>query len=334
MRKPWSLVPSCRGEPEGLHLGQVELGQEGVVEVGDGDRRRAAHRQAIQQISVMGGLLAKEPFLFVEARLGLQLISCRTRTITYSPGLIQGDGLRRMIHFHHRGEDLNGNAFDIVRSGLRRFNSCVKVAEFSAGGHEFQISVERSGGIDSFFAFMTRCEENLRRERAGKPHKFIYPVIEIRQYVFDCLCCAVIEDEAEFVAFVAGAGLGAPGDVFAVGGVGGGEVAAGRGAEGYRLRRWVGEVEGEDLRADADGLHGVDIVSEGELPGVGRECAAATAALQRKGWNVVGIVGREIAYPTALNRNQKEVGALVAGEVVPVAEEQPGEDLRLHLAGG
>ena len=33
-----------------------------------------------------------------------------------------------------------------------------------------------------------------------------------------------------------------------------------------------------------------------------------------------------------LNRDEKEVGTLVAGVVVPVAVEKVGEDLRLYLA--
>ena len=48
-------------------------------------------------------------------------------------------------------------------------------------------------------------------------------------------------------------------------------------------------------------------------------------------WGSLGVRSRTCAV---LYRDQKEMGALVAGEVVPVAVEQVGEDLRLDLAGG
>ncbi len=36
MTKPWSFGAVFGGEPEGLHFGEVELGEEGVVKVGQG----------------------------------------------------------------------------------------------------------------------------------------------------------------------------------------------------------------------------------------------------------------------------------------------------------
>ena len=35
MRKPWTLVPSAAGNQKDSMWGEVELGEEGVVEVGD-----------------------------------------------------------------------------------------------------------------------------------------------------------------------------------------------------------------------------------------------------------------------------------------------------------
>ena len=53
-----------------------------------------------------------------------------------------------------------------------------------------------------------------------------------------------------------------------------------------------------------------------------------------KGGTSWGSLGVRSRTPTVLNRNLKEVGSLVAGEVVPVAIEEVGEDLRLDLAVG
>ena len=64
------------------------------------------------------------------------------------------------------------------------------------------------------------------------------------------------------------------------------------------------------------------------------EMAQSAAAFEREGRHVVGVVGVEIADTAVLDRNQKEMGSLVAGEVVPVAVEEVGEDLRLDLARG
>src|SRR4051812_28892169 len=76
------------------------------------------------------------------------------------------------------------------------------------------------------FAFVARSEVD-RMRIDWSPREFIHPVVELRQQILDGLRFAVVEHQAKLVAFVARAGLGAPGDVLAVGGVGGVEVAAG-----------------------------------------------------------------------------------------------------------
>ena len=85
--------------------------------------------------------------------------------------------------------------------------------------------------------------------------------------------------------------------------------------------------------ADADGRLRVEVLGKGQLLRVGRKGAAAAAAFERKGRNIVGVVGRQVAQRARRDRQQEEMAALVAGEVVPVAIEQMCEDLRLDLAG-
>ena len=139
------------------------------------------------------------------------------------------------------------------------------------------------------FSLVSRGEIDILAIR--RPRKLIHPVVELRQQVFGRLCGAVVEEEAEFVAFVAGAELAAPREVFAVGGVGGVEVAAFGCADLHRLGCGVGEVEGEDVGVGADGGLGVEVLSECQFLGVGREGESA-AALEGEGRDVVGIVGR------------------------------------------
>ena len=95
----------------------------------------------------------------------------------------------------------------------------------------------------------------------------------------------------------------------------------------------IGEVEGEDVGVGADGGLGIEVLSECEFLRVGGD-VESTAAFEREGRDVVRIVRREIADVLRIDGNEEEVRALVAGEVVPVAVEEMGEDLRLYLAGG
>ena len=106
---------------------------------------------------------------------------------------------------------------------------------------------------------------DLRRERIGDPNKLVHPAIKIPQYVLDRLCRAVVEDEAEFVAFIARPRLRTPGEIFAVGRVGGVEVAAEGRAYLHRLGLGVGEVESKDVGVGADCRLGVEVFSEGQL---------------------------------------------------------------------
>jgi hypothetical protein len=126
------------------------------------------------------------------------------------------------------------------------------------------------------------------------PRKLIHPIIKLRQQILDRLRRAVVEHQPELVALVAGPRLRAPRDVLAVGRVGGVEVAARRGADLDWLGRHVGQIQRKDAGAGADGRLRVEVLSEGQFPGVGRKGEAA-AAFEREGRNVVGIVGREVA---------------------------------------
>src|SRR5271157_4025241 len=83
-----------------------------------------------------------------------------------------------------------------------------------------------------------------------RPRKLIHPILKLRHHIFDPHRRAVIEYQPEFIALIATAGLRAPGYVLSIGRVGRVEVAARRDADRYRLRRRIGQVEGEDFCAD------------------------------------------------------------------------------------
>ena len=171
--------------------------------------------------------------------------------------------------------------------------------------------------------------------RIRRPSKLIHPVDRTsaaRSLIVFCL--PVVQHQPELIALISRARLAPPRQILSVGRIGGVEIAAratcspspasprDRSGRACRFARW--------WRWPEQGR----ILGEGQLFRIGREVAAAARPLQRKRRNVVRVAGVQIAHRAGLNRNQKQMRPLVAGEVVPVAIEQVGKDLRLDLARG
>src|ERR1700722_19552881 len=110
----------------------------------------------------------------------------------------------------------------------------MQIAEFPVScdpERGFMLDVEE---VKIRFTARTTCKRDLLRTFA--PCELVDPILKIRQKVFCRFGDAVVEKKAEFVTFVAGAELAAPGKVFSVGRIGGVEVAAWGCADFDRLR--------------------------------------------------------------------------------------------------
>jgi hypothetical protein len=78
--------------------------------------------------------------------------------------------------------------------------------------HEFSIEISDEEWL---FPGLTRNEKYTPRIRS--PRKLVYPSIKVWQHILGRFRGAVVEDESKLVGFVAGAGLGAPRQIFSVG---------------------------------------------------------------------------------------------------------------------
>src|SRR6185437_5311636 len=89
--------------------------------------------------------------------------------------------------------------------------------------------------------------------RVGRPGELVDPAVELRQHIANLFGLAIVENQAEAVAFVSGSGLGTPCDVATVGRVAGRVVPARRGRDLHWFRVGVVKTQGEDVDVGADG---------------------------------------------------------------------------------
>ena len=141
-------------------------------------------------------------------------------------------------------------------------------------------------------------------EESGAQATDFDPVVEVLGEVGDFAGGALDQLEAEAVALVSGAELGADGDVLSVGRVeGGGVRALVGGGEIHGLRIGIAEVEGEYIAIGRCSLHLIEIAGEGDLAAKGRELVLVLSA-EREGRDVV-ISGSEVAGHAGLARNRR-----------------------------
>ena len=196
------------------------------------------------------------------------------------------------------------------RPAVETVNSSVGIAHGVAGEDQGLAVGGGSGGIieaaDDFHGLAAGDRDDVDGRVAGvlggevelggirRPSDGLHPAVEVFGEVGDFAGGALDELQAEAVALVPGAELGADGDVFSVGRVErrGVRAVVGRG-EVYGPGLRVGEREGEDIAIGRCGLDLVKIGGEGDLAAVGRELVLVLPA-EGKGRHVV-IAGSKVA---------------------------------------